>query len=211
MLARLNGAVQRVGQFVGGLAAFARVDHDVAEAAQVFKKDMAQERGQRPQFRNRQRDPRLHAIDEFRQRRDMHVRIRHRDVSPGERIDAFDRAPFGSFDQWQVAQEARPQSLALQAESLVDDMLVVDQPFGCRGDDMPLARGLQRRQVIAPDRLAIVAQPRAEIDGNQIGRGFQRIGRDSGSGLAQALSGPSIGAQRLPRRVVAKVATHSGR
>ena len=192
------GAEQAIGKVVGKLARRA-VAHDLlGEAAQVFDQHDAQRDGDRPEFADGEGLHLLVGVQEAAQHLGVEMAVGVGDEGPGEAEHAR-IADERAIDQlWQLAVIAAGQGGADFADLALDEVVVVDQPFGGGGDRLA---GLDRR-----GDGAVGFEQGGGVVGEAAGQGVAlvRSGRDDlrdGEG-ARVLLQPFEAEQFLPHRLV---------
>ena len=127
-------AEQAVGELVRLCRAFAAADDRLGQAAQVLDQDDAQADGDRPELADRQRLDPLVGAHETAQALRVEAAVGVSDVRPRQADDPGIPLEVALGELGQLAVVVRGQVVADLAQLLVDDVEVVDEPFGGRRD-----------------------------------------------------------------------------
>jgi len=151
---------QAVGQLVGFLARGAALNDLFRQATEVLDEQDPERDRHRPQLAECQRLDTLVGDHQPAQALGVEPAVGVRDVSPGEAEDPRIplQVPVGELRQLPVV--VTWQVVADLAELLLDDVEVVDQPFGRRGDGAFLADGLADGAIRGEQHPAVIPEPR---------------------------------------------------
>jgi hypothetical protein len=139
--------------------------HDgLGGAAQILDQDDAQRDRHRPELADLERLHRLIGLHEARQQLRIETAVRMRDEGPGETEDAGVAGERAVGELRQLSVIAGRQVGADLADLLLDDVEVVDQPFGRRRDLGALVDRFRDRAVGLEQRAAVVGEaPRQRL------------------------------------------------
>ncbi len=152
-------AQRAVGYGVGAAAKTLPLDDLLGRAAEVLDQHDAKRDRHGPQFTDRQRLDALIRVEHPAQRVDVEAAVHVRDIRPGDAEHPRQTGKVPALDTRQLAVVAG-REVALDLEDLLlDDMVVVEDPFRCWGDGAPVLDDAGDRPIGREQRCFIVAEP----------------------------------------------------
>jgi hypothetical protein len=173
---RERPALQRTRQAIGMLAVRASFRQDVAAQAQVLDQRQLERARPRPQLADRERRDRLERGHEAVQPLRVQAAGAAPDQFERQGVDAGQPGEFIAGDHRQPPEEGRRQVVMDVADGGGNDVVVVEQPFGC-GREV-LATGVHgERRIDLAQRAGVTLQPsqvRAAVDAPAVRQREQR-------------------------------------
>jgi hypothetical protein len=208
-VALVNGpgaqAEETIGQLIGLLARRPAVDDLLGQPSQVLDQEDPEADGDGPQLPDGQRLDPLVGRDVAAETDGLEAAVGMGDVGPGQPVDPRipRERPAGQLRELPVV--VGRQVVADLPQLLIDDVEVVDEPFGSRGDRALLADGQRQGAIAGEQDPAVVGDPGSERDSTpRIGqdglRRRQRLGV-----LLQPLDAEQLCQDRLPGSVVRRL------
>ena len=158
----LAEAQQAVGDLVGSISGGSTAHDLLRHAAQVLDQEDPQAGRDRPELAHRQR---LHALErgyEATQTLGIEAAVRVRDIGPGHIEDSRVSLEVPVGELGQLAIVVRGQIVADLAQLLIDDMEVVNEPFGGRRDRSFVLDRPGQNAIRLDQRSAVLGDPRAD-------------------------------------------------
>jgi len=193
---RIIEANDLVGDLVCLAAHPARPVDTRRDTAKILDQHEADDRGKRPQLADLQGLVLLEAFDQRRHRLHRHGRMGVRDVEPGERHRPGNFA-VADLHRRKLAIELLGEVPAHFLDRLLDDVVIVEQPFGRRRDrgaGLDVGRG---RPVDPQDLPFVLAMTREEVEIHQARQIRRTIPGQRLGGLAQLINGEICSADRI--------------
>ena len=173
---RVAGCIVQPDQLVGDLVCLAahaaRALDANGDTAKILDQNIAHHRGQRPELADLQRLDRLEPLDQRRQALARNRRMGVGDIEPGER-DGARQLGAADIDQRQLTIEFLRKVAAHLLDRFLDDIVIVEQPFGSRGNCGTLRDIGGGGAIDAQDLALVLLVAGKEIEGR---KGRQRIG-----------------------------------
>ena len=192
-----GGAQEAIGKLVGLLAGGAAAHDMLREAPQIFDEHDADSDGHGPEFADGER---LHALirgDESAQHLGIEAAVGMRDEGPGDSVNTRIALQVAGGEFRQLAVKAGRQVFADFPELLIDDIEIVDQPFGGGGDGVVLLDGSREFLVALKEHAAVFHDARRERFATSDSRFNGLRGGKSFGVLLEPLDAEQFGANRF--------------
>ena len=190
---------ETVDRKIGGLAGLAPGHDPLRRAAEILHQDDAQGDGDRPELADQERLDPLIGGDEAAEHLLVETAVRMGDEGPGQAEDAGIAGQRPVRQLGQLAIEARGKIAPDLADLVLDDVEIVDQPFGRRRDRIVVAGRRDDGAIGGQQNPAVVAQPRRQ---RPAGNGPRRDALGGGKAfgmLLETLDAEELGADGIFR------------
>ena len=190
---------ETVDRKIGGLAGLAPGHDPLRRPAEICHQDDAQGDGDRPELADQERLNPLIGGDETAEHLLVETAVRMGDEGPGQAEDARISGQRPLRELGQLAIEARGKIAPDLADLVLDDVEIVDQPFGRRRDRIVVAGRRDDGAIGGQQNPAVVAQPRGQ---GPAGNGPRRDALGGGEAfgmLLETLDAEELGADGIFR------------